>query len=354
MARQWILTGQEGWEKSLEFQENVAIPSPETLGLNEVLVRLKAASINYRELMIPTPTNPAGPINPPLVPSCDGAGTVEAIGPSVTEFRVGDRVLAHLCAPAAEARGDDAPMGFADAQNCLGQGSDGTLRTHGVFREKGLVRAPASLDFITAATMTCTWTTAWNALFGLRGQEVGPGSWVLVQGTGGVSVAALQIAVAAGASVVATTSSEEKAMKLRALGAKHVVNYRTNKAWGEEARGFTPGGRGFDSVIEVTGNEGLRQSFASVRIDGIITLVGMVGDSGTEAVPLLESFFHGAIVRPILASSRTQFQEVVRFVDEKQIVPAIDDVVFELAQVKDAYRRLEEKQHFSKIAIRID
>lgn len=216
------------------------------------------------------------------------------------------------------------------------------------------MHAPQSLDFLAAATLTCTWTTSWNALFGLKGQEIGPGSWVLVQGTGGVSVSALQLAVAAGASVVATTSSAEKAEKLRELGAKHVLNYRTNKEWGVEARGLTPEGRGFDVIIEVTGNEGLGQSLAAARIDGIVVMIGMVGDAAADPVSIFQVFFSTCIVRAILASSRTQFNEVVRYIDEKKIVPAVDDVVFELAEAKDAYRRLEEHKHFSKVLIRID
>ncbi|KAJ5685572.1 hypothetical protein N7536_008191 [Penicillium majusculum] len=355
MARQWVLTGQEGFETSLEYQQDVKIPSPHELGPHDVLVRMHAASLNYRDLVIAGPMGINGPITPPVIPGCDGAGIVEGVGSSVHDFHLGDRVLTHVSAKFVESRGDDALAGIADAAACLGQGSDGTLRSHGVFSDAGLVHAPKSLDWLTAATLTCTWTTAWNALFGLKGREAGPGSWVLVQGTGGVSIAALQLAVAVGATVIATTSSEEKVARLKTLGATHVINYLANpKSWGEEARGLTPGGRGVDFVIDVGGNETLPNSLAAVRVDGIVLVVGQVGESSVDAVPIFAALLHTCIVRGILAASRNQFRELVRFIDEHEIVPAGDDVVFELAEAKSAYRRLKEKKHFAKVLIKID
>lgn len=287
------------------------------------------------------------------MPSCDGSGVVLAIGPSVLEFKVGDRIITHLGPWTVETRGDDAAFGLSDIPPALGQGSDGTLRSHAVFSEKALAHAPVSLDFLPAATLTCTWLTAWNALFGLEGRKVGPASWILVQGTGGVSVAALQIAVAAGATVVATTSAEERALRLTALGAKHVLNYRVNPKWGAEARALTPENRGFDIVIDVGGDETLPQSLAAVRNNGVVLIIGGVG-SASEAVPMLSALLQTCIIRGILAGSRTQLKEVVRFIDDKGINPAVDDVVFELAEAKAAYRRLKEKKHFSKVLIRID
>jgi NADPH:quinone reductase-like Zn-dependent oxidoreductase len=303
-------------------------------------------------------TNPQqgvnGPIKPPIVPGCDGAGVVEAIGSSVQEFQPGDRVVTQFAPHVAESRGDDAPSTMADVPLMLGQGTDGTLRSHGVFSEKALVLAPKSLDFLAAATLTCTWTTAWNSLFGRKGSEVGPDTWVLLPGTGGVSIATLQLAAAAGANVVATTSTEEKAIRLRSLGAAHTVNYRTNpENWGSEARAFTPNERGFDIVIDVGGNETLSQSLAAVRPDGTVMVVGQVGDN-VETVPLFAALLHTCNVRGVLGGTRAQFRELVKFIDDKKIRPVVDDVVFELEDTKAAYRRLKEKKHFSKIVIRID
>ncbi|KAL4880311.1 hypothetical protein BJY04DRAFT_228615 [Aspergillus karnatakaensis] len=355
MARQWILTGQEGFEKSLEYQQDISIPSAKDLAPNQVLVKMKAASLNYRELVIAGPMGINGPITPPVVPACDGAGIVEAVGASVHDFQPGDRVLTNCSPNLIEAEGDDALAGIAEAVDSLGQGPDGTLRSWAVFSSAALVHAPTTLDWLPAATLTCTWVTAWNALFGLKGKQVGPGSWVLVQGTGGVSIAALQIAVAAGATVVATTSTKERAGRLKALGASHVINYRTSPdTWGKEARQLTPNGRGFDFVVDIGGNETFPHSLAAVRVDGVLLVVGGVGDSSAEVVPLFAALIHTCIVRGILAGSRNHFREVVQFIDEKKVVPVIDDVVFELAEAKEAYRRLKEKKHFAKVVIRID
>ncbi|EED13370.1 alcohol dehydrogenase, putative [Talaromyces stipitatus ATCC 10500] len=354
MARQWILNSQDGFEASLEYQQNVIVPSAAKLGPTEVLVKLHAASLNYRELVIAGPIGVNGPITAPIVPGCDGAGIVEAVGSSVHEFRPGDRVVTYAVPKLAESDGDDAFSSVTDVPYMMGQGIDGTLRSMGVFPEKGLVHAPKSLDWLPAATLTCNWTTAWNALFGLKGREAGPGTWVLVQGTGGVSIATLQVAVAAGATVVATTSTEEKAARLRKLGAAHTINYRSNPDdWALQAKRLTPGGRGFDIVVDVGGNETLRQSLAAIRVDGQVLVLGAVGGTA-ENVPLFAVLLSTCIVRGFLCGSRRQLKEVIQFIDEKNITPAMDDVVFELAEAKDAYRRLKEKKHFAKVLIRID
>ncbi|KAJ3575210.1 hypothetical protein NPX13_g4112 [Xylaria arbuscula] len=355
MARQWILNSQNGFENSLQLQEGVRIPLPNDLGPNEVLVRMFAASLNYRDLMIATPGTIAGPIQPPVIPGCDGAGVVEATGSSVRGFRPGDRVVTHLAPKLVESSGDDAPSTVGDTVAMLGIGSPGTLRSHGVFPEAALVPAPNTLDWLPASTLTCTWTTAWNALFGLEGKTVGPGSWVLIQGTGGVSIAVLQLAVAAGANVVGTTSTTAKAARLADLGASHTINYVSNpELWGAEARKYTPDGRGFDIIVDVGGNETLSQSLAAVRADGLVMLVGGVGDLKAEPVPLFAALLHTCIIRGVFGGTRAQFFELVKYIDEKGIKPAVDDVVFELAGAKDAYRRLSEKKHFSKVMIRID
>lgn len=295
-----------------------------------------------------------GPIAPPVVPGCDGAGVVEAVGSAVQDFHPGDHVVTHVGPQFVGANGDDALPGIADAFAMLGQGDDGTLRSKGVFSDKALVHAPKSLSWLPAATLTCTWASAWNALFGVEGKEPGPGKWVLIQGTGGVSIAALQLAVAIGATVVATTSTQDRALRLKEYGAAHTISYvEQPQHWGQTARALTPNARGFDIVVDVGGNQTLPQSLAAVRVDGVVVLAGGVGPA-TDPAPLFLAFMHTCIVRGILASSRSQFRELVRFVDEKKIVPAVDDVVFELAEAKDAYRRLQEKKHFAKVVIRID
>lgn len=210
------------------------------------------------------------------------------------------------------------------------------------------------MGWLEAGTLTCTWLTAWNLLFGVKGQEIRPGLWVLVQGTAGVSIAVLQLAVAAGATVVATTSSEEKGSRVTELGATCVVNYRTNVEWGAEARTYTPGGRGFDVVADIGGNETLPQSLAAVRVDGQVVVVGGVGDPDAQPVPAFSALLRTCIIRGILGGSRSDLKAVAEFIDDNGIRPAVDDVVFELAEAKDAYRRLKEKKHFAKVLIRID
>lgn len=241
-----------------------------------------------------------------------------------------------------------------DVPLMLGQGTDGTLRSHGVFSTAALVHAPETLDFLAASTLTCTFLTAWNALHGMTNPTLDSNTWVLVQGTGGVGVAALQLSVAAGANVVATTSTDDKATRLKSLGAVHTVNYRSNPdGWGSTARELTPNGRGFDFVFDIGGNETLSQSLAAVRADGTVLVLGHLGGN-VEPVPLFAALQHTCVVRGILGGNRAQLRDLVRYIDERKIKPAMDDVVFELADAKDAYRRLDAKKHFAKVMIRID
>lgn len=179
------------------------------------------------------------PVKLPLVPCSDASGTVVATGPKVSRFSTGDKALTlfnqgHLA-------GSLTP---AIVMTGLGGGLDGTLRQYGVFNENGLVSSPTTLNPIEASTLSCAPVTAWNALYGLEGRVLKPGHVVLTQGTGGVSLAAAQFAIAAGATVIATTSSESKAKKLKELGAHHVINYKETPNWGEEAKKLTPGGLG--------------------------------------------------------------------------------------------------------------
>ncbi|KAH6646094.1 putative alcohol dehydrogenase [Truncatella angustata] len=355
MAHQWILNGQKGFEDSLEYQENVPIPLQSQLNHHQVLVKLYAASLNYREIAIPSPQSYTGDMKTSVVPACDGAGIVLAVGSSVQEFQPGDRVVTYFAPKLVEITGDDeASCTLKDVSLMLGQGTDGTLRSHGVFSEAALVHAPVSLDWLAASTLTCTWATAWNALFGLKDFAVGPDAWILVQGSGGVSVAALQIAAAVGATVVATTSTEDKAARLRSLGAAYTVNYQSNSSdWGHKARQLTPDGKGYDIVLDMGGNASLPQSLAAVRTNGLVMVLGHLGGDAAEPVAIMSVLQHTCVVRGILGGSRAQLRELVRFVDKHNIKPALDDKVFELADARDAYRRLDAQKHFAKIAIRI-
>ncbi|KAF4332782.1 alcohol dehydrogenase [Fusarium beomiforme] len=353
MARQWILDDQQGFEASLKYEDNVPIPKKEELGPNEVLVKLHAASLNYRDVVIAASAQ-FGPITPPMIPLCDGTGSVEAVGSSVKDYKPGDRVITFPAPDVVSQRGGDADVNMSDVPTMLGLGTKGTLRTYGAFSENALVHAPKSLDWLQSATLPVTWVTAWNALSELSKDQIGPQTWILVQGTGGVSVAMLQLASSLGLTVVATTSTQEKAEKLKSLGATHVVNYRENPtAWGKEARDLTPNGAGFDMIVDIGGNETLKQSLEAVRPYGSIQVVGAVAQDA-EVVPMMGALMYTCTIRGFLMGSQNQYKELVRYIDEKKLQPVYDDTVFELADAKDAYRKLKEQKHFAKVVIRID
>ncbi|KAI9038222.1 zinc-dependent alcohol dehydrogenase family protein [Aspergillus affinis] len=344
-SKAWILTGQEG-PQSLKFVENQELPP---LGDHDVRVKIQAASLNYRDIAIAKGTYGLT-IEPNVVPGSDGAGVVEAVGSSVNKFQPGDHVCTHMTSGMTE----NAPATFADIGGGLGQRIDGTLRTHGVFHDTSLVKMPRNLSFDEAATLTCSALTAWNGLFGIEGREPKKGHVVLVQGTGGVSIAALQFALAAGATVTATTSSDEKAARLRSLGAQHVINYKITPNWGEEAKRVTPDGKGVHTVIDVGGLSTLRQSLHAVRPEGMIALTGLLGQAPDGDIPnIMDGLLHLCTTRGLLLGTRAQFEAMNQFLEEKNVKPVLDDKVFPLQETKEAFEYMSQQHHFSKIVIHI-
>ncbi|TID27542.1 zinc-binding alcohol dehydrogenase-like protein [Venturia nashicola] len=341
----WTLPSQNGIE-SLRYEESAAIPD---LNDYEVLVEMHAASINYRDLVI-TKSAENFPLSPSLIPGSDGSGKVILTGSSVSSFKIGDRVVTHLV-PFTE------PTTFPTLSSIstgMGQQLNGTLAQYAVFPESCLLHAPKNLSSKQTATLTCSGLTAWNACMGLKGREVKKGDWVLVQGSGGVSVAALQFAVAAGATVIATTSSNEKTNRLKALGASHIINYRTDPKWGQTAKALTPNSRGLDLVIDVGGDNTLAQSLAAIRVDGLIVAAGLVAGAPGETRPaLMDALWNVCIVRGILLGTRQQFGDMVRFIEQKEVDIAIDEEAFGLKDAKEAYRKLETQKHFSKIVVKV-
>lgn len=364
-ASRWVLNGQQGFQ-SLELQQDVPIPP---LGDSEVLVKIHAASLNYRDVSISKGGH--GQVsNEGVVPGSDGgrpsftdlrerkvtnltalAGTVMAVGARVTSFKPGDNVVTHMTPHLPP----DASPDFPDIQSGMGQIVDGPLRTRGIFTETALVRMPKSLTFDQACTLSCSGLTAYNALFGVPSHAPRKGSWVLVQGTGGVSIAALQFAVAAGANVIATTSSDAKKQRLEELGAKHVLNYRTDLKWGETAKKLTPGKVGLDVVVDVGGLNTLGQSLKATRVDGLVSACGVLGNTpkGEETPDVLSVLMNGCMMRGVLLGSRMRFEEMCEWIDEVGVKPAVDDRIFKFEEVQEAYRFMEEQRHFSKIVIRI-
>ncbi|OTA92388.1 hypothetical protein M434DRAFT_31905 [Hypoxylon sp. CO27-5] len=313
-TKQWNVVGQNGLE-SLEFTEQ---PLPQ-LGDTQVLVKLRGASLNFRDIAVTQGMFPWGS-EPGVVPGSDGAGFVLAVGKHVTRFQPGDNVITGL-----------------------GASVDGTLRSVGAFDEQALVSMAKGLTFTEAATLTCAGVTAWNALFGLSGKQVSAGDWVLTQGTGGVSIFALQFAKAVGARVIATTSSSEKAKLLERLGADHIINYRETPGWGSVARELT-GGVGVDYVIEVAGPNTMKQSVASVKLDGVIVILGSVGSDGSakDMPGLMNCWMNLFTARGIWVGSRLQMEDMCRAIEANidRSRPVIDPQTFTLEQAKEAWESL--------------
>jgi NADPH:quinone reductase-like Zn-dependent oxidoreductase len=243
--------------------------------------------------------------NDGVVPGSDGAGEVIAIGSKVTRFQKGAKVLTlfnqgHL-------GGSLDPLTVTSG---LGGTIDGALRQYGTFNENGLVHMPESLNWLEASTLSCAALTAWNSLYGLK--PLKPGQVVLTQGTGGVSIFALQFAKAAGAIVISTTSSAKKAETLKKLGADHVLNYKDEPEWGTKAKELTPGKEGVDHILEVGGPTTMKQSLNAVKIDGVISIIGFLGGVKSEEQPsFLDCLNHICTVRGVLVGNRVQFEEMV-------------------------------------------
>ncbi|BCH24616.1 alcohol dehydrogenase [Mesorhizobium sp. L-8-10] len=309
-------------------------------GRHDVLVRMRAASLNYLDLKIlhgHFPAKTAG-----LVPLSDGAGEVVELGEDVTRLAVGDRVastfLPHWIA---------GPLP-ADARKVQpGATIDGMLSEYVVFPEEALVKAPAGLTYEEVSTLPCAALTAWQLFTGAR--PLLPGETVLVQGSGGVSLFALQFAKLAGARVVATTSSADKAARLKALGADIVINYRDMPTWGQAVRVET-GGIGADHIVEIGEADTLEQSITAAAVNAQINLVGRpVGAPPIDPATLMRAI---ATYRRISVGSRTEFEAMNRAIEVHGLSPVIDRV-FDFGQAPDAFATFGKRGHFGKIVIRI-
>jgi NADPH:quinone reductase-like Zn-dependent oxidoreductase len=311
-------------------------------GAVEVTIRVRACSLNFRELTILRGWYPL-PIKPDGVPVSDGAGEVVEIGEQVSRVAVGDRVTASIFPRWIEGRW------AAEFTPQLGGSLDGMLTEYAILEENALVQIPEHLSFEEAACLPCAGVTAWNALTGGRGLH--PGETVLTLGSGGVSLFALQFAKAFGAQVIATTGSDQKAQRLLALGADDVINYRTTAAWSERVRVLT-GGRGADHVIEVAGS--LEQSAKSIAMEGEIAFVGLLGrDAGLSPIDPGVIWTSALTVRAIAVGSRAQFEAMNRAIEVNRLRPVIDRV-FSFGDAVDAYRYYDDAQPFGKVVITHD
>jgi NADPH:quinone reductase-like Zn-dependent oxidoreductase len=312
-------------------------------GPGQILVRLKAASLNYRDwLMVLGMYNPKQAL--PLIPLSDGAGVVEAVGPGVTRFKPGDRVLPIF----AQGWLAGAPLIEKVKNGTLGGPVDGTLAEYICVSEHGAVPTPTHLTDEEAATLACAGCTAWSAV--VEQGNVRPGDVVLTQGSGGVSVFALQFAKMLGATVIATSSSDAKLEKLKALGADHTINYRATPAWGKAARELT-GGRGVDHVVEVGGAGTLEQSLRAVRFGGAISVIGVLAGTTTE-MSLIPLLMQNVRLQGVLVGSRETFEAMNRAIAAHRLKPALDKV-FGFDEAVEAFNYLGNGQHFGKVGVKI-
>lgn len=312
---------------------------PGAPGPGEIRVRLRASSLNYHDYIvavggIPTPDG--------RIPMSDGAGEVLAVGPGVTEFAVGDAVVSTFFPNWLD--GTPIPGGFAGVP---GDGADGYAREEVVAPVTAFTRQPRGYSHAEAATLTCAGLTAWRALV-VEGQ-MKAGDTVLVQGTGGVSIFALQFAKASGATVIATSSSDEKLERLKAMGADHLINYKTTPAWGAEAAKITGGG--VDHVVEIGGSGTFPESITATRIGGHISLIGVLAGFGGP-IPTVQIMGKQQRVIGITVGTRRQQQDMIRAIDQNGIRPVISDH-FPLERLGDAFRHQESGKHFGKIVVDI-
>lgn len=303
----------------------------------EALVRLKAATLNFRDIIIAKGMMAGLAKEPDYVPLSCATGEVIAVGDGVTRVKPGDRVnpifaLGWLTGP-------------QPTMDMLGGRADGVARQYAAFPAESLCLVPDSRGDLEAATMTCAGLTAWNALFQHR--PLKPGEWILCQGTGGVSLAALQFAKAAGAHVAITSSSDAKLARARALGADVTVNYRTHPDWAAAVRSEL-GGRGVDIVVDVVGASQIETAASLLNPGGVISAIGMLGSEFSWS----QAEVGGHPVARITVGNRAEHEAMLAFCATHAIRPVVD-VVYDLRRIQDAYRHLESGQFFGKVGINL-
>jgi NADPH:quinone reductase-like Zn-dependent oxidoreductase len=333
------------WEirDGLEIDKLALVERPDpAAGPGQVVVRMKAFSLNYRDLLVVK-----GQYNPrmklPVVPLSDGAGEVVAVGTGVTRFRAGDRVAGLFFQqwPGGE-------LTDAAGRSALGGGNDGVLAELVAFDEDGVVPFASHLSFEEAATLPCAGLTAWHAL--VTEGRIKAGDVVLVQGTGGVSLFALQFARMHGARVLATSSSDEKLKRALDLGASDGLNYKSNADWDRWARQMT-GDHGVDHVVEVGGAGTLERSLKAARAGGVISMIGVLSGGGGN-ISLYPVLMKKLRIQGIYVGSREMFEAMDRAISLHQTRPVIDRV-FPFAQAREAYHHLESSSHFGKVCIAV-
>jgi NADPH:quinone reductase-like Zn-dependent oxidoreductase len=314
-------------------------PEPKA-GAGEIVVAMKAASLNYRDLL--TVQGRAGQFPLPLIPFSDGAGDVVAVGEGVTRVRAGDRVC-----PLFFQSWLSGPVTAESRNRPLGGPLPGVLQQKMQLSAEGVAKFPAHLSYEEAATLPCAGLTAWRAV--AIEAPVNQSDTVLVQGTGGVSIFALQFAKARGASVIVTSSSDEKLARARALGADHGINYKATPDWAARARELTQG-KGVDVVVEVGGENTFAQSLEAARVGGAIVVIGVLGGFSTPVlIPVV--FAKNLHIHGISVGSREQFDAMCEAIARWKLKPVIDRT-FGFDEVPAALRLMQAGGHFGKIVVK--
>lgn len=330
------IRGAFGLDNLVEADRSKPVP-----GHGEVLIKVHAVSLNYRDLLIVKGLyNPKLPL--PMVPFSDGAGEVVAVGEGVSRFKKGDRVMGIFMQSWLAGE-----LTSAATRSALGAENGGMLAEYVALDQEGVVHMPRHLSYEEAATLPCAGVTAWHATV-LQGLK--PGERVLLLGTGGVSIFALQFALLAGATVIITSSSDEKLEKAKRIGAVQGVNYRSIPAWGDRARELS-GGDGVDLVVEVGGAGTLPQSFRAIRMGGRISLIGVLTGSEGEINPR-SIVMKKVRMQGIFVGSREMFESMNRAITSSGLHPVVDRV-FSLDKVKEALQHMERQEHFGKICVKI-
>ncbi|MBL8152441.1 MAG: NAD(P)-dependent alcohol dehydrogenase [Blastocatellia bacterium] len=335
--------------KVIEIQEKFGIDSLKIAEREEptpshgnIVVKVKATSLNYRDLL-----TVQGLYNPkqklPLIPLSDGVGEVVAIGEGVSRVKVGDRVAGIFAQKWVSGNPTKAKM-----VTTLGGPLDGMLAEYALLHEDGVVHVPEHLTDEEAATLPCAAVTAWSAL--VTYGQLKAGETVLVQGTGGVSIFALQFAKLMGAKVIVTSSSDEKLQKAKELGADELINYHSTPSWEKRVREIT-GGEGVDHIVEVGGAGTFDRSLKSIKFAGQISVIGILSGLATE-VNLIPILMQNVRIQGIIVGSRETFEDMNRAVSVNKLKPVIDKV-FSFGETKEAFNYMASAGHFGKIVIKL-
>ncbi len=312
---------------------------PVAPGPGEIQVQIHAASLNFRDNLVATGFFPA---MEGLIPLSDGAGDVVEVGAGVTEFKRGDKVVSTFHPAWFDGHRERAQLNNSPGGPAHGYACEWATRPVSHF-----THAPAGLSAVESATLTCAGVTAWRAL--ITDGHVSPGTTVLIQGSGGVSLFALQFAKAAGATVIATSSSADKLARLQGLGADHVINHRQVEKWGQAVLDLT-GGLGVDHIVEVGGPNTLPQSLVAARTGAHISIIGAVAGFKTDQMPFAIVQAKRLRLQGVTVGSRRDQVDMVRAIEAHDIRPVVDRT-FRLDQLADAFRYLQSGQHFGKICI---